>query len=171
MTLSIKVGNNREGISDGITDTVRGGRTGEMMVGLTHDELTEECLRGNLFYSSSGGGGVAPGTSLTTSPPFALWNPPGSGVAAVIIEVSVAYLSGTLGAGSIVSGTLTNQNQSPTGGFGGNSFNTLIGSLNKPNCGTFISSTFSALPTLMENLWNVGAFTPPATLFLPTLER
>ena len=63
-----------------------------------------ECMASanSLFHASTAVAGVAPGTALSTTPPMVLWNPPASGKMAAIVRVRIAYLSGALGAGSVV---------------------------------------------------------------------
>lgn len=58
---------------------------------------------------------IAPGTALSTAPPFALWNPVDSRVEIVIKRLEVAYVSGTLGAGHLMFADVA-QPTKPTGG-------------------------------------------------------
>lgn len=54
-----------------------------------------------VFTATTAVAGVAPGTSVSTTSAFTLHNPAGSGVNLVIIEGSMGYVSGTLGAGVV----------------------------------------------------------------------
>lgn len=54
-----------------------------------------------VFSATTALTGVAPGTAVSTTSAFTLHNPAGSGVNLVIIEGSMGYVSGTLGAGVI----------------------------------------------------------------------
>lgn len=56
---------------------------------------------GRIFHASTAVTGVAPGTAIGTTAAFSLYNPVGSGVDLVILEASMGYVSGTLGAGVI----------------------------------------------------------------------
>ena len=57
---------------------------------------------GRVFGGETAASGVAPGTALGTTGPFTLHNPLGSGVYASILQASMGYISGTLGAGLVV---------------------------------------------------------------------
>jgi hypothetical protein len=74
--------------------------TGATVVGPAHGEHYEAVSRGNVFYAATASGGVAPGTSLSTTAAFWLHNPIGSDVFLVLIAASVGYVSGTIGAGT-----------------------------------------------------------------------
>jgi hypothetical protein len=60
-------------------------------------------------------GNVAPGTALSTTPPLALWNPPGNRFEFLIKRLEVALVSGTLGAGHLMYATAA-QPAAPTTG-------------------------------------------------------
>lgn len=66
-----------------------------------HGKNYNAALAGRVFHASTAASGVAPGTSLSTTAAFALHNPWGSGVNLVINKVSMGYISGTLGAGTV----------------------------------------------------------------------
>ena len=169
LNVSGTVGNNRAGISDGTSlQDLRLGKNGELIVSLAAADYWEATLRGHTFMASTGTAGVAPGTALSTTPPFVLYNPPNSGVIAAVLDVEVAFVSGTLGAGNIV-----------LAGIGGQTILTanlgtiltptqpnLIGSANLPNCKALQAPTLSAAPTLMRNLWYTGAFVTNATQYM-----
>lgn len=165
-----QVGNNRHGISDGSTDQIRLGRVGEIIVNAAISDYWEAINRGLAFVASTPTAGVAPGTALSTSPPFVLYNPPGSGVVASIIDIDAAFVSGTLGAGNIVLAGISGQALTQTGtdllavAPGGPS--TLIGSAIRPNCLARSAPTLSAIPILLRNLWYTGAFATNATQYL-----
>lgn len=89
--------------SDGVQTTlVRVARTGEQMVSNVHARYYEQVHRGNVYGVSTAVAGVAPGTALSTTPPLAIHNPVGSGKDLVILMTSLGYVSGTIGAGTIV---------------------------------------------------------------------
>ena len=56
---------------------------------------------GRLFHGATAATGVAPGTAIGTTAAFSLHNPLGSGVDINIRKVSMGYISGTLGAGTV----------------------------------------------------------------------
>ena len=93
------VGNNRFGVGDGAGDVVRMGKTGELIRGDAHGEFYEATSRGLVYSACTAVGGVAHGTSLSTTASFTLHNPLGSGVLLSLICCSMGYLSGTLGLG------------------------------------------------------------------------
>ena len=57
---------------------------------------------GNVFGGMTAAAGVAPGTSVGTTAPIALVNPANSAKKLIVLKASVAYISGTLGAGALV---------------------------------------------------------------------
>ncbi len=89
--------------ADGTTPPGRFGKTGESVVTQAHGKYHEAASRGNLYTAAvPPGTGVAPGTSLGTSGnAFVLYNPKGSGKRLSIKRASLAYISGTLGAGAL----------------------------------------------------------------------
>ena len=56
---------------------------------------------GQCWYAHTAAGGVAPGTAVGTTAGFALENPMHSGYGVSVLQISVGYVSGTLGAGFI----------------------------------------------------------------------
>lgn len=88
-------------LPDGNTPaTGRQGKTSEAIVGQAHGKYYEAASRGLLFGACEQSG-VAPGTSLGTTACLSLYNPIGSGKLVAVKKVSVGYISGTLGAGTI----------------------------------------------------------------------
>lgn len=57
--------------------------------------------QGRVFSGGTAVTGVAPGTAIGTTAACALYNPQNSGVDLVVLEATLAYLSGTLGIGFI----------------------------------------------------------------------
>ena len=102
--------------ADGTSEHIRLGSNAEQIVGDAHGRYHESAYRGGLFIVSNAVAGVAPGTALSTTPPMAIWNPPGSGIVVSINRVSIGYISGTLGAGSMVHAIAAGQVTVPTGG-------------------------------------------------------
>jgi hypothetical protein len=71
--------------------------------------------RNNIFTVCTAAAGVAPGTAMGTAPPLAIWNPPGSKSRIILVSSRLGYISGTLGAGTVVYGAVA-QAAAPTGG-------------------------------------------------------
>jgi hypothetical protein len=89
--------------------------TGAKLVSTAHGQFAEAVYRGRVNIASCAVTGVAMGEALSTTPPFALWNPVGSGVVLNVLMTSIAYLSGTLSYGVINYGTVI-QATEPAGG-------------------------------------------------------
>ena len=102
-------------VNDGSFSEVRTGKNGEVIYAHGKGRMAEASMRGELFVASTAVAGVAPGTALGTTPPFAIHNPDGSGILVSIMKVAVGYVSGTLGAGSLVWAE-NPQTTVPTGG-------------------------------------------------------
>jgi len=92
-------------LSDGADAPFRMSRDGSQVNQDSHARYQEAVQRGSVFVVSTQPAGVAPGTTLSTTPPLILYNPPASNVEMVIWRSRVSYVSGTLGAGSIVYAT------------------------------------------------------------------
>lgn len=114
MISEVKVG--PQLIADGAQTTARGERTGAMVITQLHGAFTESSRYGNVFVGANAIAGVAPGTTLGTTPPFALWNPPGSGKKLSVLKTMMGYVSGTLGAGSVLLAAVLSQVTVPTTG-------------------------------------------------------
>jgi hypothetical protein len=88
-------------IGDGVERPIRLGKLGELVVGGAA-RYAEAVRRGACFRAQTAVTGVAPGTTISTAAAFSLANPLGSGIDLAIPEVSMGYISGTLGAGSVM---------------------------------------------------------------------
>lgn len=143
--------------SDGAVTTLRGERTGSGCVVFGHACYSEPSSRGNVMTASNAAAGVAPGTALSTTPPLAIWNPVGSGVNLHIHSVSVGYVSGTLGPGSIVYGYVPSQGTVPTTG---TEITPVCNKLGAPRgiARAFTGSTVNATPLLLKPAFIMGAF-------------
>lgn len=124
--------------------------------------------RGGHFYSAASGrrlfsastavAGVAPGTALSTTPPCALWNPKDSGLNLSVIRLSLGYVSGTLGAGSIVLARVVDQPTAPTGGTERDPVSAMIGASQRGGAGRYYEgSTLAATPTILRAFCHLGA--------------
>ena len=124
-----------------------------------HGRFYETTYRGNTFIASTGVAGVAPGTALSTTPPFTLYNPLNSGVNLVLISASLGYISGTLGAGTIVYGVNVNTAQAaPTGGTTLTPICSLVGNGSLPRGKAFQGATLAVAPTILRDMVVLGAF-------------
>ena len=102
---------------DGTLQDPRLAKDGGFIVGDGHAKFQEAVYRGRVFVATNLPAGVAPGTALGTAPPLTLYNPNGSGVLCVIWKATLGYISGTLGAGTIVwAYNIQNTLVAPTGG-------------------------------------------------------
>jgi hypothetical protein len=115
-------------------------------------------LAGRAYSATSSS--VAPGTSFGTTPPFALYNPIGSGVNLVIWKVSIGYVSGTLGAGYIgLSANTNTAAAAPTGGTVVSITHNFLGNVmgfapkGQPQTGC----TLPVAPTVLRPLWTINA--------------
>lgn len=100
--------------NDGLTRQIRLDTGGSQVFTQSHGKLHEAAVRGKLFVATIAS--VAPGTALSTAPALQLYNPTGSGKLLSIKKVSLGYVSGTLGAGSMVHSFYASQTAAPTSG-------------------------------------------------------
>jgi hypothetical protein len=109
---------------------------------------------------------VAPGTALSTSPAFILWNPVASGVLISIKQVHIAYLSGTFVAGMMVHAQNPSQVTAPSGG---TELTPVCALLNgtKGAGRVFTGSTISATSTIVRPSLTVGAYDGTTIVFAP----
>lgn len=143
---------------DGANPALRTTRTGAAVTFSGGGRFREAVLRGRCFGAALPVAGVAPGTALGATTFFTLWNPIGSGVTLSLLRVTVGYLSGTLGAGSLNYATNTKTTEAaPTGGTNLTSYNLNLGSgrgaLGIANTGGTLAST----PIVGESLVSVFA--------------
>lgn len=103
-------------MADGAVGALRATRNGSLVTTNGMGDYTEAASRGAIMEVCTPVAGVAPGTALSTTPPLALWNPPGSNKLLAILKSYVGFISGTLGGGSIVYGVVDAQVTMPTGG-------------------------------------------------------
>lgn len=112
---------------------------------------------GAAYLASTAVAGVAPGTALSTTPPFALWNPTGGSKYLVPIKIAIGYVSGTLGAGSIVLAQVHDQVAAPTTGTELTVRSARIG-MTAANAGRcFQGSTVASTPLLLRPFCVLGA--------------
>lgn len=142
--------------TDGAILTARATRSGAMAVAAAHGELTEAAQRGTVMIACTAAAGVAPGTALSTTPPLAIWNPPSSGRDIAILRASLGYVSGTLGAGSIVYGVVDSQPAAPTTGTELTPRCSRIGAV-RGVARAFSGSTLAVAPSLLRPVFRLGA--------------
>src|SRR5262245_32966696 len=139
-------------------ETIRLSRLTEQVMVQGHGKYYEATRLGGIMAACTAAAGVAPGTALSTTPPFTLYNPLNSGKLLVPIRTAVGYVSGTLGAGTIVYGThpLTTQ-AAPTGGSELTAQCALVGAA-KGVGRVFQGATMTAAPTIYRPLAVLSAF-------------
>lgn len=161
MLAELKVG--FKSLANWVIDTIRGDKTGAVVVANTHGQFNESALQGAIMYATNLPAGVAPGTALSATPPLTLWNPPASGKNLSITKVSVGYVSGTLGGGNIALGQIPAQVTVPSGGTEIVPSCSLIG-FPRGVGRAFTGSTVASTPTIIRPVFNLGAFTAATAL-------
>jgi len=96
--------------------------------------------------------GVAPGTTISTTAAFSLYNPTTSGKRLIVLRASVSLLSGTLGAGSILWTANTNLAAAATTGSGTAIVSTadLVGNATAPAGVPLTTATLPVAPKLLR---------------------
>ena len=155
--------------ADGALNPLRLDKTGAITIVSAHPLYSEASLRSNMFAVSTAVAGVAPGTALSTTPPLALLNPLNSGVDLVILKTSVGYISGTLGAGSIVYAYYTPQATLPTSGAELTPICTKIGQI-KGAGRAYQGSTITGTPLILRPAFNMGAALATTALGISTCQ-
>jgi hypothetical protein len=155
--------------SDGVITTQRGARTGEACITFAHSYYQEPASRAGINEACTAVAGVAPGTALSTTPPFALWNPPNSGVNLYILKTSLGYVSGTLGAGSLLYAQVTLQTTVPSTGTELVPVNTNLGRA-RGQGRAFQGSTLASTPTIIRAAFTLGAFVGGANPPVPVAD-
>lgn len=155
-------------VADGANTELRQGRTGALVVSDGHGRYREPTSRGLVFIASTAVAGVAPGTTLSTAPPMALWNPPGSGVNLSVARTSLGFVSGTLGAGTIAYAVVSAQTTVPTGGTELTPASTNLSSI-RSRGRAFQGSTFASSPTILAPAFVIGT-TPTTPVLAPATD-
>jgi hypothetical protein len=141
--------------------TGRQGSTGETIVGQAHGKYYEASRNGRLAFGCTTAG-IATTTSISTTSMISIHNPFTSAHRIAILQVSVGYHSGTLGAGTLfhcanpaISGTA---NTVPSGGTTITSYYTDIqGDFGRSPVGVFISGSTVVAPKQVRPLCSVNA--------------
>ena len=151
-------------IADGVQVAARITDTGGMAVTNMHGAYSDASIRGRMFAVCNATGGIAPGTALSTTPPIALWNPPGSGMNLVILRTSIGYVSGTLGAGCVYYGLTVGQASIPSTGTELTPVNCCLG-LPRGQGRAFTGSTIVLAPVIIRPVYTLGAALASTVLF------
>lgn len=159
MDIQGKVGPNRS--YEGSRADLRQGLDGEVVVQDAHGRFYEASARGKIWTVSTAVAGVAPGTALSTTPPLALWNPVGSGYNLSILCATLGFVSGTLGAGTLVYAQVNSQTTAPTTGAELTPVSCVIGGSAQRVGRAFQGSTLASTPTLLRPGHIIG--TTPTT--------
>lgn len=102
----------------GTTSVPRSGSFRETVVSQAHGKYHEAAIRGSLFAVANATTGAAILTGFAAVPPILLSNPLNSGRRFSIKKVSIAYVSGTMGAGCFWHGLYQNLTSAPVVGAG-----------------------------------------------------
>jgi hypothetical protein len=140
---------------DGAVGPMRGDKVGAAVMTPAHAQYVEPCYRQMIMMASNAVAGVAHGTAFSVTPPLALWNPPSSGRSLAVLRLSLGYVSGTLGAGTIALGQIASQVTVPTTGTEITPVCTCIG-YPRGVGRAFTGSTFVSAPTILRPAWNIG---------------
>lgn len=109
-------GSGSSGIADQTPVAARYTKHNALAIADVAPHFYEYAIRGKLFWASTAVSGVAPGSSISTTAAFTLYNAKGSGVNVVLLFGAMGYVSGTLGAGFVAWCTNTNLAEAvPTG--------------------------------------------------------
>lgn len=119
-------------------------------------EFYESVIDGGVYSATTALTGVAPGTAVSTTSAFTLYNPRNSGVNLIIIEGSMGYVSGTLGAGVVTWNANNDPNAAAPTGTAIAEQNMHIGRANEAN-GVALTTATIAAPTPVRVFANLGA--------------
>lgn len=158
MTVEVQARIGPSTAADGTLITPRAGREGALVTHDLHPRYYESTYRGKVFTASISTAGVAPGTVLSTTPPFILYNPTGSGINAVLLATALGYISGTLGAGTIVYAQAAQASAAPTGGTALTVRSAMIGNNNAASSLAYTGATVAATPALIRPAFILSAF-------------
>lgn len=154
--------------ADGSDVPNRLGKFAEQIIAQAHGKYYEAASRGKLMTASTAVAGVAPGTALSTTPPMALWNPTNSGLLIALKQVFLGYVSGTLGAGSMLHAQVSGQTAAPTGGTELTPVNNLLGTT-RGTARAFQGSTVANTPTIVRASGIILGASLASTAALPAI--
>lgn len=126
------------------------GAFNEVLTGSLLPSLAELAIRGLVFAGCTATSGVAPGTAIGTTAPFTLANPAGSGKLLVVLRLSCAYISGTLGTGTTYLCANTNPAAAAVAGTAIPVTKTRLSSASAGNVGLAFTTATIVSPTIMR---------------------
>ena len=144
----------------GAKRTLQVDQHGALLVAQAKPSLYDLVDQGLVYAGQTAVGGVAPGTAVGTAPPITLYNPPNSDVKLVVLKVSMGYISGTLGAGTVLYVGNFNPVAAVVTGTAISVVNLKLGTkrVDGGNKGQlFTTSTLPATPTLLRPFMNLDA--------------
>lgn len=156
---------------DGAITTARFTPTLAHLMAARHARDVWATRLGKTFVASTGAAGVAPGTALSATPPFTLYNPQNSGVIVALLKSLLGWVSGTLGGGTLVYAVNANPSQAvPTGGTELTPQCLLLGNP-RGVMRVFQGATLAVAPTLLRPWRIVGAWDGTANAMPAALEE
>lgn len=125
------------------------GSAAQLLVSILSAKYRHAVEKGRVFSACVAKAGVAPGLDIDTTATFSLWNPANSGRRLVLLRASIAYISGTLGAGAVLHcGQFTGA--APSSGTAITPKNALIGSAAVSVAEARAGSTLAAAASLLR---------------------
>lgn len=144
---------------DGARVSPRASKEGALLSTDLGTRYGEAVSRDQVFTACTGITGIAPGTVLSTTPPLILYNPVGSNRNLEVIRSSCGYVSGTLGAGSLVyAGPSVAQPNAPTGGVALTAVCGRLGGADSASVAVVLQgATLNAVPRILRPAFMLGA--------------
>lgn len=141
----------------GALGTARGLPDGGAVVHLGGGKYYDLVKRGVVYVGQTAVTGVAPGTALGTTAAFSLYNPLGSGKVLVVLQGSMGYVSGTLGAGVVTWAANTNLAAAASTGTAIPARNALLGGPSANVGQPLTTVTLPVAPTPVRPFCSLGA--------------
>lgn len=162
-----------QSLARGVSAPIRLGPQGELIVQEYGGRYMEIARQGRVFSAVTAA--VAPGTALSTTPPLTIYNPVGSKTLLVLLRATLAYASGTLGAGAVMEAVnIAAAQAAPTGGTALAVLNGLLqaGANSQGNKGqAFSGATLPAAPTAKRPAFSITAELASTAVQNTLLER
>jgi hypothetical protein len=141
--------------------TIGFGKFNQTLVGNLTPRFYDLVVRGVVWSGCTAATGVDPGTSISTTSPFSLFNPPNSGVVAVPLVVTMSYRSGTMPAGEVVYAANLNPVAAAVSGTAIATSNALLAtnaaSPQGAKCSLLTTATLPTTPTLLRPFCSLSA--------------
>jgi hypothetical protein len=144
--------------NDGAKDVERMTKDYGKVVQDLHGRYYEAVYRGTVYEAVTASTGVAPGTSLSTTAAFSLYNPISSGKNLVLIDVGLGYVSGTIGTGQTYLTANTNSNAAAVTGTAITPVNMNLASANTAVGKPLTTATLPAAQVAIHPLWILAPF-------------